>query len=516
MIRDLIAEQTFEGPPADVCIVGAGAAGIVLAVSLARQGKRVLLLEGGGIEHEDESQELYQSELSGLHHTGVHVGRFRTMGGSTTRWGGQILELDAIDFEQRPWVADSGWPFLKSELDSYYARAIQMEGLGSSTLDDGAVWREIGVAEPTFPDFQTFFSRWCPETNFADLFQAELANNPLIEVWVHANAVAPVMEGAVVRAVRARTLAGTSRDFRAAHFVWCMGGIETVRFFLQPELAGMPWHSSGLLGRHFQDHIIASAARIEPLDRRRFLDAFANVFSRGYKYHPKIRLDPEQQRRHSILNVAALVFFHSDADAVAADMKSTARKLLRGKLGEITTRDVKQLLLHAPLLGYQSWSYVARHRAYIAANATMELGVHCEQRPDSVSTIQLSDTRDSLGMFKTRLDWQVSDLELRSIQTCVELAAESLQSIARIIPDPELYSDAFKAKCGDGYHHMGGMRMSSSRANGVVDESLKLHGVMNGYICSSAVFPSSGFSNPTHTLLALAIRLADHLASTAN
>lgn len=83
-----------------------------------------------------------------------------------------------------------------------------------------------------------------------------------------------------------------------------------------------------------------------------------------------------------------------------------------------------------------------------------------------------------------------------------------------MIPDPDLIdnSERFREKCGDGYHHMGGMRMSVSPAHGVVDVDLKLHGIDDGYICSGAVFPSSGLSNPPHTVIALAVRLADHLA----
>ena len=115
----------------DVCVLGAGAAGIVLTMELLRLGKRVTLLEAGGVGIEAASQEPYRSEISGLPHTGIHAGRFRVYGGSTTRWGGQILELDDEDFEQRPNVPGSGWPFPKAALRSFYERALHIEGLGS-------------------------------------------------------------------------------------------------------------------------------------------------------------------------------------------------------------------------------------------------------------------------------------------------------------------------------------------------------------------------------------------------
>ena len=512
MIFDLLQALPTDLPAADVCIVGGGAAGIVLAVELARQGKRVLLLEGGGGEVEELSQEPYRSELAGLPHNGIHVGRFRSAGGSTTRWGGQILELDALDFEQRPWIPGSGWPFAKQELQPFYERALTLEGLGSATLDDAQVWREIGQPAPHFADFETFFSRWCPETNFARLHGKTLAEHPLITVILHANAVTPLLEGTRITGLECRTFNGTTHTFTAAQFIWCMGGIESVRFFLQPPLSHLPFRQSGLLGKFFQDHLIAPAATLQPLDRKRFAADFANIFSRGYKYQPKLRLVRAQQEQHRTLNVAALIFFHSDSDAVGAGLKATIRKLLRRRFHELSGPELTGLIRHAPLLARQSWAYSVAHRAYIAPDTRIELGVHCEQPPTSASTVTLSAERDRLGMLRTRLDWQVSELELASIRTCVAVAAQSLAGVAHVLPDPELMTEAFRAKCGDGYHHMGGMRMAHSPADGVVDPNLKLHGMQNGYICSAAVFPSSGFSNPTHTVIALAVRLADHLA----
>ena len=110
MIRDLLHDAPADAAQADVCIVGAGAAGIVLALELVRHGKSVTLLEGGGAQLEDASQEPYRSEVVGLKHNGVHTGRLRAQGGTTTKWGGQILPFEQIDLDLRDWVPGSGWP----------------------------------------------------------------------------------------------------------------------------------------------------------------------------------------------------------------------------------------------------------------------------------------------------------------------------------------------------------------------------------------------------------------------
>jgi choline dehydrogenase-like flavoprotein len=508
----------MEGAPAqaqhaDVCIVGAGAAGITLAVELLKQGKSVLLLEGGGPEVEEPSQEPYQSELVGLQHNGVHIGRFRAKGGSTTRWGGQILELDDADFLERDGIEGSGWPIPKSELLPYYARAIEIEGLSQATLQDDALWRQIKVSPPRIDSFDIAFSRWCPEPNFARLHGETLNNHPALTVWLHANAVSMQWEASRFRSITCKTLTGIEATFSAEQFVFCLGGIESSRFFLQPYAASGPWNRSGLLGRYFQDHIVCGAATVEVTNAAALHRTFDNIFSRGLKYQPKIHLKPEIQRAQGTLNVAASFSFNSEFDAALGQLKATARRLLRGQWRETSSADVLHTVRYAPLLARQLFRYHLHQRAYNPPGATVGLLVHCEQEPKSKSTITLSDSRDSLGVFRTRLDWQIADREVYSIRTLVEHATKALDGIGRVIADPDLMAldPAFKAKCGDGYHHMGGMRMSTSPQTGIVDLDLCLQGMENGYICSSAVFPSSGYSNPTHTVLALAIRLADYL-----
>ena len=140
--------------------------------------------------------------------------------------------------------------------------------------------------------------------------------------------------------------------------------------------------------------------------------------------------------------------------------------------------------------------------------------VHCEQEPMSASCITLCTERDELGLLRTRLSWKISEQETRTLCEFVRVARDALCSVADVRPleaiDPA--SDSLLQRCEDSFHHMGGMRMHTSPCCGVVDTNLKLHGTANLYVCSSAVFPASGFSNPTHTLLALAVRLAEHLA----
>ena len=274
MIRDLLRDHPGWDTSFDVCIVGAGAAGITLAVELSRLGRRVVLLEGGGPEIEPDSQDLYRSEVSDAHeHRGIHTGRFRVHGGTTRRWGGQILELDALDFDRRDWLPESGWPLSKAELQPFYDRALVLEGLDHVIREDSSVWRTLSKTPPTLAGMQPYFSRWCPEPDFSRLHRSSL-EAPEITVWLHANVVEMQQQDGAVRAVHCRTLHGHQAAFQATDFVFCLGSIESTRFFLQPRASGLPWNLSGLLGKHFQDHIDCNAAAVEITDRRRFHDIF--------------------------------------------------------------------------------------------------------------------------------------------------------------------------------------------------------------------------------------------------
>lgn len=516
MIRDLLHERPDSEELVDVCIVGAGAAGICLALELERLGKRVVLLEAGGKEVEAAAQEPYGSQVVGHEHRGVHTGRFRSFGGTTQRWGGQILELDAADFEPRSWVQGSGWPFAKEELRRHYARALEMEGVGRSLPEDADVWRALGLQAPVFADLESYFTRWCPEPNFARLHGGALKESSAVSVWLHANAVELLLDGEAVSGVRTRTCAADADPqeyiFRANDYVFCLGAIECTRFFLQPREGGLPWNRSGRLGRHFQDHIDVNVADVVPHNRQRFAELFDNVFLSGYKYHPKLRLSPTLQAGTHNLNCACTVTFTSDLDAVLGRLKTTAKHLLRGRWSELAFDAGADLLRHGPLLARQSWRYARDHRIYNPPDAVIRLRAHCEQEPEGSSSITLSPERDSIGLLRTRLDWCIGTRELRTVRNLANVAALSLRSVADVHVFPELEQDAsLRAICDDSNHHMGGMRMATSEIEGVVSPDLRVYGTRNAYVCSGAVFPSSGFSNPTHTVLALAMRLAEHL-----
>lgn len=502
----------------DVCVMGAGAAGILLALQLTEMGCSVMLLEGGGRHQEARSQKLYRGENTGLPFQGIHLGRFRTLGGSTTQWGGQILELSDVDFGRRNHVEDSGWPFSKSVLKASYERALRFEGLDEAEPEDTRVGAKLGLQDFEIgPEFSLLYSRHCQERNFANRHADTFVKRQKLSVIYHANVVGLNMNsnGSAIESAQVRGFSGRTAKVAADRFVICMGGIESTRLLLQPGEAGQRvWQTNGLLGRFFQDHILLDCIPLTKVSLQPVEQYFGCTWREGFQYRTHIRLSSAAQADNGTLDIAGTI------NPFQRDIRGPERafRLMRQLFRENEIPGVSDLARSAPHLPKTVFDILQR-RVLGEAQAWKKtmLTLHCEQSPRSDSQVALSNRRDALGMFITKLNWQVSDQEIHTLRTYLRLASRafSKNKLAGLeIPKGFFEDDGLvRSLCGDSYHHMGGCRMSTSPRNGIVDTNLKLHGIANGYVCSTSVFPSSGFCNPTHTLLALSVRLSDHLAS---
>jgi choline dehydrogenase-like flavoprotein len=521
LIFDLDLETLTDTLQAAVCIVGAGAAGITLAVSLARRGIDVLVLESGGREHEEEIHDLFSSEILGKPHAGIHSGRFRALGGTTTRWGGQILPLQPFDFEHRPWIDHSGWPLSYETLLPYFGAALDFEGLDRGTHDDAAIWQSAGLPPPRFGDgIEGYFSRWCPEPDFAKLYGEEIGRAARIRLVLHATVVAITRVTNAITAIAARGLSGRRINVRANRFIFCVGAIETPRLLLQPLADGSepPWAASGILGGFFQDHPHVSCGTLIPRDRRTVHALFDNIYRRGLKYQPRIRLSEARQRDRRSLNAGGIVMARTARSEILHQTRAAGRNLLNGRVDSVALGAVARgALVSGPVIARQAWRRLVKKRAWNPDDLGFHLGVQIEQAPRSDSRVSLSREVDAFGMRRARLDWRLGQLEVNTVATFADTARMAFEStgLGELIVDPAISARSPEVieKLGDQNHHMGTARMANTSADGIVDSNLRMFGTLNAWICSTAVFPTSGFSNPTHTLIALALRLCDFLVS---
>jgi choline dehydrogenase-like flavoprotein len=513
---------------ADVCIVGSGAAGITLARRLASTGVDVCILESGGADYEQPIQDLGAGESIGFPYYQLEQSRLRLFGGTTAVWGGRVAQLDRIDFEQRPWVDHSGWPFSKETLAGYYAEAQISLGLDPSNGDE-TLWDQLGLRRPKFDSerLSTSFFRFDEQFERFTLRRCQdFVESTKIRVLLHATVldIRARADGAAVESIEIGNLRGGRGVVRAQIFVLAAGGLENPRILLQSR--GV--HANGLgnnedqVGRYFMEHPHARAGRVVPDKLWRLL----NLLPRSHRHEGQrvaaVALPSEQlQEREGILNSALTLSVrrHPNANLPAAKWLYETLKWKvphdhRGRLAWWIHRRARQAVTERVGV-VRRWLRAASHRRglYVVARA--------EQAPNPDSRVVLSDERDVLGIPQIALDWRFGEIDKRSVRVVTEMLGREIQrlSMGRIEISPWLEDDSIPWEVDPlisnhpigGYHHMGTTRMSTSPRRGVVDQDCRVHGLGNLYIAGSSVFPTSGWANPTLTILALTLRLGDHL-----
>jgi choline dehydrogenase-like flavoprotein len=517
-LRELPGDSVFD---ADLVIVGAGAAGITLAMQFANSATKVLLLEGGGMDFEPGSQALYEAENVGLARHPTIRSRLRMFGGTTNHWGGRCAPLDPLDFKQRAWIPYSGWPIDRADLDPFYARAIPVCDLEPPPLDEGELRSRLGIPDPRL-DAQKFrLHHWMlsPPTRFGRKYATALTSSKNITVMLHANVtnLQTSPAGSHLEYIDTRTLEGKKARFRAKRFAVCCGGLENARLLLLSNGIQAPGigNRKDLVGRFFQEHLrtwqFALPTRT-PYSLKKIYNIYA---SESGAYLVGMSLAEAVQVKERLPNSAAMTFF-DDGDFRAAD---AAKRLLRASLGQESAEraaddtwsvlsDLDQIIMSVRakyLLSGTRWS----------SEDSTTLVIETEQTPNPASRISLSSERDALGLPKIKIDWRLTELDRNSSAAVVKLIAtqwgETNQARVRI---PEWLTDGredWATNFKDVGHHIGTTRMADSADHGVVDRNCRVHEVDNLYVGGASVFTTSGHVNPTFTIVALALRLADHL-----
>ncbi|TKT74570.1 FAD-dependent oxidoreductase [Aquamicrobium sp. LC103] len=508
--------QLPESP--EIVIVGAGAVGLTMAVDLARRGKQVLLLEAGGRDVDGMSQNYFESAACiGRQLAGLHEARVRALGGTTNLWGGQLVRLDPIVFENRDWLGAGGWPIKGTDLDSAYERAFDLFGM-QRRLEDREVWERLTITPPeTGKNLEFFFTRWTPEPNFAKLFARDIArldnlrvvaNAPVVGLWSDEN-------GKQIGVVVAH--GDGKHRLRAQKLVLAHGTIEIARLLSMPltNSSMAPWAGNPWLGRGFSDHVDAYAGKVALLDRKRFHQLFDAAVLDGLKYLPKLKLTEGAQREGSFLGIAAHFVSESANDEELIWLKGVARDLLNRKIDGRVFRGSRRIVSLTRAAIPVATRYLRHRRIYNPGEKGIRLRLTSEQIGLSRSGLRLADKADPLGMPIVEMNWQIDGAELETMASFAIAVANFLQreGLAEIDLDNHLLDrdPAFLSRADDGYHHMGMARMAASPADGVVDADLRVFGTDNLFVAGAAAFRSTGFANPTLTGVALGLRLSEAL-----
>ncbi len=532
---------------ADLCIIGSGPAGITIARELARTGQRIFIVESGAEKDTPPASELNRGTVDspqGYPANVLQEGRRRQMGGSANLWNheprGQkdkfirCVPLDAVDFEKRDWVPNSGWPFSRGELEPYYQRAQRAFGIGEFDYSS-KTWQgsDTTMRALELDGMESSVSQFGLPRHFLKDAFAELAQSGNVRFFLQTSLLSLERDPTSNRIIFAEVCNSDGGRFRirASTFVLAAGGLENPRILLLNQAAqpGGLGNQNDMVGRCFMDHPSITLGTLLPhsaelFDRASFYD------QRVVNDQPvmgKLQLSSDVMRREKLLNLYSVLVprfrnLHSNLSFILKELLIKGPQFLsRHRHSDDCNQTPDQhpeaaLPIRQRLLeGYFSecycgWSHLenkAKRFGDFRVRALVELS------PDRSNRVMLGDELDRFGQPKMKIVWRWNELDLRSIRRTQELFRDKLAAIGKFVPVEEGSPD-FPRSFYSTHHFMGTTRMHNDPSQGVVDAHCQVHGTKNLFIAGSSVFPTGGCANPTLTLVALAIRLADHLKST--
>ncbi|MGZ5961561.1 MAG: GMC oxidoreductase [Rhizomicrobium sp.] len=476
----------------DLAIIGGGPAGISLALALAHTPLKIMLFESGGMDFDVKTQSLYAGKVSGISYLPLDASRLRYLGGSSNHWGGWCRPLDPIDFEQRAWVPYSGWPFGIKELEPYFKRAQALVEAGPWSYDTSTNPMNA-VAQPLALGDGGVYTSWFQfsktrdsvlPTHFGDRYADDLKRIANLKLFLHANATSLRLSdnAANLDHFDVATLNGRKFSVKAKTTVLALGAVENARLMLASRdvAAAGVGNANDLVGRFFADHPI-------PRDTATLV-SFAGDIA-GYYFNAYN------------LNGALL----RPAFAPRDDFKRS-----NAVLGSLTTVESP---IELDELGKSAVVSTALALGVDASNAkAFSIGCGLELQPDPERRLTLTGDHDALGMPRLKLSNRVSDSDFARYRlTMKELGRQLLAARSGMIRLNYKTRSEWVSALDWGDHHLGTTRMHADPKQGVVDANSCVHGMSNLYIAGSGVFPTYSASNPTMNLVALTLRLAEHL-----
>jgi choline dehydrogenase-like flavoprotein len=507
-----------------VAVIGAGPAGITIASELEGSGLRCALIESGGFEFHEDTQALYDGAVTGLDLDLTSI-RLRMLGGTSNHWGGRCLPLDEIDFERGPGNGMSGWPFARALLDPFYARAMSYCDIGEYEFD----LADLGVGEDMLlladhPCVTSEVTRQSPPTRFGEKYLPLLRQSGDTDLWLWTNAVhlATDPDGRVTYG-ETKTLSGQTHRFRARAVIVACGAVENARLILASNRRNGKQFgdASGLVGACYMDH---------PAGVSGVLQFSSRVAEKAYWAFPKIlggatplwtmwRLSDAEMQENNLRNAQFALIPMADSDGgqrikdAAYTSLLSLKNIVKRTIGFDTRADLSMAEEYCKFV--TNADSLVLHQLAGAADPTtvsrVRLEYEAEQLPDRSNRVSLADGTDALGEPRAQLHWHPGEDDIDTIvRSTVRLGRHCGEAgLGRVQLAENQDEPCWGMKTG--WHQLGTTRMAESETSGVVDPDLRVHGTQNLFVAGGSVFPTGGRANPTLTIVALSIRLADHL-----
>jgi choline dehydrogenase-like flavoprotein len=491
----------------DICIVGAGAAGISMALEWINTPYKVILLEGGGFDYDDQMQELFAGKTTGQRYFPLRSVRLHYFGGTTGHWAGYCSTFDPIDFKKRDWVEHSGWPIKSEDLDPYYARTQEILELGPYEYDSNYWQRQDPSMVPLPLNEKLVWNKiwqFSPPTRFGTKYKETLIKSKNVHLYTYANVIDITSNETVsaIRELKTTNFAGKELKVRAKYFIISCCSIQNARLLLasRNQAPNGLGNENNLVGRYFMEHIEIKTGELwleKPDPMKMYMVEFGKT-----KVRAELAISEAKQREYGILNGTVSLSSLEFAKNWPAfmDTWNENEKEAEKKMRVLDFSTLKPSQAPPPPTGYKAFQLFTR----------------IEQAPNPACRVTLDSEKDQFGVPRSILHWEIGSLEKRSIRKIAEIIGQECgrAGIGRVKLFEYLQDEndlSWPSFTNGGWHHMGTTRMSEDPKKGVVDANCKVHGIDNLFMAGSSCYVTAGAPNPTLTLVALTLRLSDHI-----
>ena len=524
--RTIPAGQRLE---TDICIIGAGAAGITLAREFAGQPFRVALLAGGGLEVSPDAQSLNSGPNTGLPYFDLAYCRARFFGGSTAWWGGHCRPLSDFDFEAKEWIPLSGWPIRKKDIADYYARAEQICHLRSHEWDPQSWASKYRLSQLPLDTglLETRVAQLIHPTalrRFGTVYREEVKSAANVTTYLNANVteIETDYTGKNVTGLQLACISGPKFSLAVKKIcILATGGLENPRLLLvsnRVQKNGLG-NQHDLVGRYFLEHPRFDAGVFRPSSLHPPVGIYGEQHLKdGIAIKSYIGTTPKLMRSERISDVQLRVenvydpaYTRAMNSRGVASLQRMGAQLRRKKVPDHFGDNVMRVATDIDnVVSAAYWWMFVR-----GSVRQMSVVTRVEPFPNPDSRVRLIEDRDALGVPRITLDWRLSPEDKRSARRAMEVFANEVgrtgSGRVQILFEDDGDARNFPPSLEGGWHHMGTTRMADDPKLGVVDRECRVHGMSNLWLAGSSVFPTAGSGTPTMLLIALALRLADQV-----
>lgn len=526
-----------------VCVIGGGPVAIACAHSLSKKGIQVILIPGGGWKESQQEQDLYKGSVEPENsHEPLEENRRRVWGGTSTAWGGRCVPFDSIDFQERTWIPDSGWPISQAQAEQYLPEALSLCNAGPASFNSSNLFPN--TSKGILPGFDnlswdsTNLERWSPPTDFAKAFKDYFLRNPRVSVLLEMHLLKLRFDHTSKRITQAVVSSFLKKNVyvQAEFFVLATGGLENARILLSnnESIKKGIGNSRDLVGRYYQSHLVGIKGFVK-------LHSFKNFnydFEKDGPVYCRRRfwLTESAQQKHKTCNIIGFFLRDLYGTGLHHDAVSSITCLAKIILGRSKNpyqenlsykKTMDYFLYHLAVIfkdGPQSAPYFLKQLFFRSVSKRrlpyflppmksnkFPLFYQSEQAPNFESRVILDEYNlDAFGIPRLKVKIRFSEVDYYTVDLFHALFEKRISDL-KIGTFTRINQPVFLFNSNA--HHIGTTRMAANDSSGVVDMNCRVFGTHNLFLAGSSVFPTGSHANPTLLALSLSLRLASHISN---